>query len=135
MLESKKPQMRIKLKTWAIAGSVAVLSAGGALYLTRPASPSLMTGSQQMAGRVYLSVHAPDPLTADEIAYQLPRDRIKAIDAPKFMAPSEASFVPDRLPVIGVTQGRESKAYPVPLLSRVEIVNDQIDGRAIAVTW
>jgi uncharacterized protein DUF3179 len=127
--------MRINLKTWAIAGSLAVLSAVGALYLTRPASPSLMTGSQQMAGRDYPSVQTPDPLTAGEIGYQVPRDRIKAIDAPKFMAAGEAGWVPDRLPVIGVTQGRESKAYPVPLLSRVEIVNDQVGGRAIAVTW
>ncbi len=135
MLESKKPQMRINLKTWVIAGSLAVLSAVVALYLTPPASPSLMTGSQRMAGRDYPSAQAPDPLTADEIGYQVPRDRIKAIDAPKFIAPSEAGWVPDRLPVIGVTQGRDLKAYPIPLLSRVEIVNDQIGGRAIAVTW
>lgn len=127
--------MRINLKTWVIAGSLAVLSAVGALYLTRPASPSLMTGSQRMAGREYPSVQAPDPLTADEIGYQVPRDRIKAIDAPKFIAPSEAGWVPDGVPVIGVTQGRDLKAYPIPLLSRVEIVNDQIGGRAIAVTW
>jgi len=109
VLESKKPQMRINLGTWAIAGSVAVLSAVGALYITRSASPSLMTGSQQMAGRDYPSVHAPDPLTADEIGYQVARDRIRAIDAPRFMASTAASFVPERLPVIGVTQGRELK--------------------------
>jgi uncharacterized protein DUF3179 len=127
--------MRIDLRTWAVAGSVAVLSAVGAFYLTPPASPSLVTGSQQMAGRDYPSLHAPDPLTAGEIGYQVPRDRIKAIDAPEFMAPSEAGWVPDRLPVIGVTDGAEARAYPIPLLSRVEIVNDQIGGRAIAVTW
>ncbi len=127
--------MHIDLRTWAIAASVAVLPAAGALYLTRPASPSPMTGSQQMAGRDYPSVHAPDPLTADEIGYRLPRDRIKAIDAPRFMAPGAAGWVSDRLPVIGVSQGADAKAYPIPLLSRVEIVNDQVSGRAIAVTW
>jgi len=135
VLESKKALMRINLRTWAIAGSLALLSAVSALYLTRPASPSLITGSQQMAGRDYPSVQAPDPLTADEIGYRVPRDRIKAIDAPEFMAPSEAGWAPDRMPVIGVTRGRDLKAYPIPLLSRVEIVNDQIGGRAIAVTW
>jgi uncharacterized protein DUF3179 len=127
--------MRINLRTWAIAGSVAVLSAVGALYLTRPTSAPPMTGAHHMAGRDYPSVQAPDPLTADEIGYQVPRDKIKAIDAPKFISPSAAAWVPDRLPVIGVTQDRESKAFPIPLLSRVEIVNDQIGGRAIAVTW
>jgi len=135
VLQSTKPQMRINLRTWAIAGSLAVLSAVGALYLTRPASAPVMTGSQQMAGRDYPSVQASDPLTADEIGYQVPRDRIKAIDAPKFMVPGEAGWVPDRLSVIGVSEGGEAKAYPIPLLSRVEIVNDQLRGRALAVTW
>jgi len=135
VLESTKPQMRINLRTWAVAGSLAVLSAAGALYFTRPASPSMVAASQEIAGRDYPSAHAPDPLTADEIGYQVPRDRIKAIDAPTFMPAGETSFVPDRLPVIGVTQGLEIKAYPIPVLSRVEIVNDQIGGRAIAVTW
>jgi len=127
--------MRINLRTWALAGSVAVLSAIGALYLTSTAAPSLMTGSQQIAGRDYPSVQAPDPLSADEIGYQVPRDKIKAIDAPRFIASGEAGWVPDRLPVIGVSEGADAKAYPIPLLSRVEIVNDQLGDRAIAVTW
>jgi hypothetical protein len=135
VLESKKPQMPINLRTWAIAGSLAVLSAAGAFYLTRPAPPSVITGSQQVAGRDHPSVQAPDPLTASEIGYQVPRDKIKAIDAPKFMSASAAGLVPDRLSVIGVSKGAEAKAYPIPLLSRVEIVNDQVGGRAIAVTW
>lgn len=130
-----KQQMRVSLRTWAVAVCVAMLSAFGPLYVTRPASTALTPGSAQFAGRDYPSVHQPDPLIPQEIGYRVPRDRIKAIDAPKFLAAGEARFVPDRMPVIGLTDGDQARAYPVPVLSRVEIVNDQIRGRAIAVTW
>ncbi len=135
MLSSAKGQMQLNLGTLAIGASVAVLSGIGAFYLTAPASPSRTNGPQQSVGRDRPSAQAPNPLTADEIGYQVPRDKIKAIDAPRFMAANQADFVPDGLPVIGVTGGAEAKAYPIPLLSRVEIVNDHIGGRAIAVTW
>jgi Protein of unknown function (DUF3179) len=127
--------MRIDLRTWAIAASLAALLASGAFYVTRPASPAVITGASQPAGRDHPSVQATDPLTPDEIGYQVPRDRIKAIAAPSFIAAGMAGFVPDGMPVIGVAEGSEAKAYPIPLLSRVEIVNDEIGGRAIAVTW
>lgn len=130
-----KQQMRVNLRTWAVASCIAMLSALGAFYLTRPASSSLTTGSAQLAGRNFPSSHQPDPLISEEIGYQIPRDRIRAIDTPEFVAAGQAGFVPDRMHVIGVTDGAQAKAYPVPLLSRVEIVNDQIRGRAIAVTW
>ena len=127
--------MRINLRTWAAAVSIAVLAAMGAFFVTRPVSPSETTSTDQLAGRDYPSLQSPDPLTAGEIGYQVPRGKIQAIDSPTFMATGEAGFVPDRMPVVGVIDGNEAKAYPVPLLSRVEIVNDQIGGRAIAVTW
>ena len=124
----------MNLKTWAAALGVALLAGLGALYATRPA-PHGGTTTSAVAGRDYPSTNAPDPLSADEIGYQVPRDRIKAIDTPTFVPASQAGFVPDRVPVIGVAAGGEAKAYPVPLMSWVEIVNDSIGGRAIAVTW
>jgi len=124
--------MRVNLRTWAVAAFVAMLSALGALYLTRPASTAL---TPQLAGRDFPSLHQTDPLIPEEIRYQIPRDRIRAIDAPEFVTAGQAGFVPDGMHVIGVTDGDRAKAYPVPLLSRVEIVNDQIRGQAIAVTW
>ena len=118
----------------AVALSVAFVAGLGALYATRPAAPPETTSSS-FIGRDYPSTGAPDPLAADEIGYQVPRDRIKAIDAPTFLPAGRAGFVPDRVPVIGVTGGSEAKAYPVPLMSRVEIVNDSVGGDPIAVTW
>ena len=126
--------LRVDRKTWGVALSVALLAGLGALYATRPASPAGRTTST-FAGRNYPGTNAPDPLTADEIGYQVPRDRIKAIDSPTFVPSGQARFVPDQVRVIGIAAGGEAKAYPIPLLSRVEIVNDTIGGRAIAVTW
>lgn len=39
--------------------------------------------------------------------------------------------------VIGVTVGKESRAYPVNMLTgpRREILNDTVGGKAIAATW
>ena len=121
-------------RSWAAAISVAVLSGLGALYATRPALPPTTQG-QQYVGRDQPGEQSPDPLSADEVRYQVPRDRIRAIDAPTFLQAGEAGFVSDQMPVIGVALGGEAKAYPVPVLSRVEVVNDQIAGIAIAVTW
>lgn len=127
--------MRVNLRTWAIAVCGALLTAAVAFYVTRPASPYLTDNSAQFIGRDHPSGHAPAPLTSDEIGYRVPRDKIKAIDKPTFITSDQARFVPDQMPVIGVMGGGEAKAYPIPVLSRVEIVNDQIGGRAIAVTW
>lgn len=66
----------------------------------------------------------------------LPPDAIPAIDDPEFYDVSEADreYGADEL-VIGVELEGEAKAYPIGLLSRHEIVNDTVGGRAIAVTW
>jgi hypothetical protein len=128
--------MRIGLRTWAIAVGVAVLSALATLYATRPAAPA-QTANVTFVGRDHPAPAAvsPEPLTADEIHYQVPRDQIRAIDAPAFVAGNKAAFAPAPMPVIGVTDGLQARAYPIPVLSRAEIVNDVIGGRAIAVTW
>jgi len=37
--------------------------------------------------------------------------------------------------VIGIEINGDSRAYPVPILSRVEIINDRVGGIPIAVIW
>ncbi len=122
-------------RTWVVAFSAAALSALLALYVTRPVQAPGIGSLSGFAGRDHPSLQSPDPLTPDEAGYQVPRDRIKAIDAPAFIAAASATHVPDAMHVIGVAVNGESRAYPVAILSRAEIVNDQIRGRAIAVTW
>ncbi len=66
----------------------------------------------------------------------VPKDGIPAIDNPTFESISSARqwLDPDE-PVIAVTLGESHRAYPLQILIWHEIVNDQVDGRPIAVTF
>ncbi|GAB4269706.1 MAG: hypothetical protein Kow0080_13580 [Candidatus Promineifilaceae bacterium] len=84
---------------------------------------------------------APERLPAEryadlEIVTLLPRDAIPAIDDPEFLTAEEANgfYDPDEL-IIGVEFNGEARAYSVPFLSNHEIVNDEVGGEKIAVTW
>jgi hypothetical protein len=64
------------------------------------------------------------------------RDCIPPIDAPAFTSVAEAdAWLDARAPVAVVVVGEEARAYPLQILARHEIVNDQIGGRALAVTY
>ena len=65
-----------------------------------------------------------------------PRDGIPAIDDPKFGSVAQgAEFLADSEPVIALAHGGEAKAYPLSILMFHEIVNDQIGGMPVAVTF
>ena len=71
-----------------------------------------------------------------EIVTLLDFDAIKAIDDPEFLTAEEATDVyPPNEKVIGVSINGDNRAYSVPMLSRHEIVNDNVGGVKIAVTW
>lgn len=61
---------------------------------------------------------------------------IPAIFDPVFISISDAeSLYYANEPVIVVTDGNKAKAYSIWHLDKHEIVNDYINGKAIAVTW
>ncbi len=63
------------------------------------------------------------------------RDGIPAIDAPQMMEAAEAEL-PAREPVVTVEiEGARARAYPVRYLIWHEIVNDEIAGLPVAVTY
>ncbi|RMH09680.1 MAG: DUF3179 domain-containing protein [Nitrospirae bacterium] len=64
-----------------------------------------------------------------------PRDGIPAILHPKFVSAQEASFLQETDRVLGVTRGREAKAYPIKILNWHEIVNDTIGGQPVLITY
>ena len=65
-----------------------------------------------------------------------PRDGIPALDSPKFVSADQArKFLSDKDRVLGVSLAGEAKAYPIRILNWHEIVNDQINGHPITVTW
>ena len=72
----------------------------------------------------------------EEIRTILPRDGIRAVLRPQFLSMEDADRVYDHdEPVIGIEIDGVARAYSIPYLSEHEIVNDEIAGRKIAVTW
>ncbi|USG60205.1 DUF3179 domain-containing protein [Sneathiella marina] len=65
----------------------------------------------------------------------VPKDGIPAIDSPKFIPVAEAGHLTATEPVIGVIVDGEAKAYPLQVLMWHEIVNDEIAGIPISVTF
>lgn len=76
-----------------------------------------------------------------EVVALLPPDAIRAIapeEVPHILvtaAEANAGGIPPDVNVIGIEVGGESHAYPLPYLSAHEIVNVDIGGRHLAVTW
>ena len=77
-----------------------------------------------------------------EIVTLLPKDAIPAILDPKFLSVEEADEKlmtrmgsPDDALVLGLSINGDSRAYYIPTLSSVEIVNDTVGGQPLAVTW
>ena len=101
----------------------------------------------------------PEPQEQDlEIVTLLPFDAIPAVLDPVFIDADEADAKlaellegrsrrdadkalltggsdPDDALVLGVSINGDSRAYYIPTLSRVEIVNDTVGGQPLAVTW
>lgn len=80
-----------------------------------------------------------NPVTAGEqlpegFRQVLPRDAILPIYDPQFVAAPEVDWPDDAL-IIGVAIDGESKAYPVSLLNRREMVVDSLAGIPLLVTW
>ena len=77
-----------------------------------------------------------------KIVTLLPFDAIPAVLDPVFIGAEEAEAElakrndnPDDALVLGLSINGDSRAYYVPSLSAVEIVNDTVGGQPLAVTW
>ena len=64
-----------------------------------------------------------------------PKDGIPSIDQPAFVPVAESSDLAPQEPVIGLTIEGDARAYPLRILTWHEIVNDEIGGIPIAVTY
>lgn len=63
-------------------------------------------------------------------------DAIPAILDPEFLSAEDAQtqYRPDEQ-VLGLSINGDNRAYSIPMLSRHEIVNDEVGGVPLAVTW
>jgi hypothetical protein len=64
-----------------------------------------------------------------------PPDGIPPIDDPHFAPVSEIAWLDDDEPVLSLTVGAETRAYPLQVMTWHEIVNDTVDGVPVAVTY
>ncbi len=71
-----------------------------------------------------------------EITSVLPRDRIPAINDPKFGSIADgAAFLADVEPVISLQIEGQGRAYPLQIMTWHEIVNDEFAGVPVSVTF
>jgi hypothetical protein len=65
-----------------------------------------------------------------------PKDGIPAIDNPTFFSVAEADdYLEDLEPVVFFQLGEDTRAYPLQILTWHEIVNDEVDGKPVAITF
>jgi hypothetical protein len=117
------------------------LAIAAVLLAVVPAMPATPTAKPGAAGAT-----AKDPLNGFEITRQTvdrddivpggpPRDGIHSIDAPRFVASEQATWVDDTTPVLGVVVKGDARAYPVHVMDYHQIANDVVGDVPLAVTW
>ena len=65
---------------------------------------------------------------------RIPRDAINPVYTPKFVSPDEATLNPKEL-VMGLEINGDARAYPVGMMRIREMVNDEVGGTPVLVTW
>lgn len=63
------------------------------------------------------------------------RDGIPSIDRPRFVPARDADFLRGADQVLGIVRNGVARAYPIRIMNWHEIVNDEIEGERIAVTY
>jgi hypothetical protein len=78
---------------------------------------------------------APEPLREEARSGGPPKDGIPSIDDPTFVGPEAVDFLEPADPVFGVVRDGTAKAYPQKILAQHEIVNDELAGTNVSVTY
>jgi hypothetical protein len=80
-----------------------------------------------------LSRHSIDP--GEILSGGPPKDGIPAIVKPHFVSAAEAKFLQPSDIVVGIASDGVAKAYPLRILNWHEVVNDEVGGEPVAVTY
>jgi hypothetical protein len=96
---------------------------------------STPTAGVPMADRQLPLPMAPDQLRNEARSGGPPKDGIPSIDEPKFVAADAVDYLDPGDPVFGVARDGVAKAYPQKILVWHEIVNDDLAGTPVSVTY
>ena len=131
-VQDEQPALKIHRLSRRLIGIVLLLLLGLALVV------ALTTRGQEdssPADRPIL-VPPPPPVDLGQVYELLEPDSIMAISAPQYAPVEEAdNFMNPREQLISVVINGQARAFPLPILSRHEIVNDVIGGEPVAITW
>jgi hypothetical protein len=113
---------------------VVLLVAASAWAFTEDTAPFTNPPAVRVSpGDAYNPVAAGEALP-DGFRQLLPRDAILPVYNPTFVPGNQIGW-PAATDVIGIERGGVAKAYPVSFLNGRELVDDEIDGVSIVVTW
>jgi hypothetical protein len=129
-------------RIWPFLIGLVVLGIGAFLITSNPTTPTYAQDENNCPPLVpQLNIWETDftqsNIDCDEIiSGGVPRDGIPPIDNPEFDSIEVASeWLQDQSPVIAVEIDGQARAYPLAIMTRHEIVNDQLAGLPIAVTY
>lgn len=105
---------------------------------TTPSTPTRDQSEDHTPGAVASEGALVNPRMEDfgpvAVPRMLPLDGIRPVYQPQFRRAGEAPLQDDEL-VIGVALADQAKAYPISVLRFREMVNDDLAGNPILVTW
>ena len=121
--------------TWGVLLGV-VSFAGAAILWSAKTESGKRAESGPRAGRIN-GFDLSDSLIAVEeiVSGGVRKDGIPALTKPKVTRAAEAKYLKPGDTVIGVTIGRESRAYPLKILEQHEIVNDVVGAEPVLVSY
>lgn len=115
----------IRLLGLRLSGMLAVAASAGALFASTSSDRHLNGFAVANSLVPVAEIHAGGP----------DRDGIPAIDRPQFVSAEDAEFLDGDDPVLGLVRDGMARAYPIKIMNWHEIVNDQINGEPIAITY
>ena len=90
-------------------------------------------GEPLSEGERRINVRVDDP-NSYRFPQLLPMDGIRPVYNPEFMTADQVELKDDEL-ILGVTFEGQAKAYPITVLRSREMVNDELAGIPLLVTW
>lgn len=118
------------------SGETVSLGSGNEEFSVETAPDTFTEQIMQTQREILITNGVKHSIPLDEILSGGPgKDGIPAIDNPKFISASEATFLNDDDPGLGLTVNGESRFYPYRILVWHEIVNDTVAGEPLLVTY